>query len=107
MVDATIGCVSALPRNTAVKAPENGIVTKVEQLQVGDYVTASTPVFSLVSDRVWVEANFKETELTNMRPGQEATVAEFHPGLVAGDDMVIGHDQPRAVPDQPRSVPVS
>jgi membrane fusion protein (multidrug efflux system) len=59
---------------TVVKAPENGIVTKVEQLQVGSYVTASTPVFSMMSDRIWVEANFKETELTYMRPGQEATV---------------------------------
>jgi membrane fusion protein (multidrug efflux system) len=59
---------------TVIHAPESGIVTKVEQLQVGDYVTASTPVFSLMSDRVWVEANFKETELTHMRVGQEATV---------------------------------
>ena len=57
-----------------VKAPENGVVTKVEQLQVGSYVSASTPVFSMMSDRIWVEANFKETELTHMRPGQEATV---------------------------------
>jgi membrane fusion protein (multidrug efflux system) len=71
--------------DTVVRAPENGTVTKVEQLQVGDYITAATPVFSLMSDRLWVEANFKETELTNMRPGQDATVevdtypdAEFH-----------------------------
>jgi membrane fusion protein, multidrug efflux system len=60
---------------TEIHAPENGIVTKVEQLQVGDYVNAGTPLFSLMStDQVWVEANFKETELTHMRPGQEATV---------------------------------
>ena len=60
---------------TVVRAPENGIVTKVDQLQVGDYVKAGTPLFSLMStDRVWVEANFKETELTHMRPGQDATV---------------------------------
>ncbi len=60
---------------TIIHAPENGIVTKVEQLQVGDYVKASTPVFSMMSNRVWIEANFKETELTYMRPGQHATVA--------------------------------
>jgi membrane fusion protein, multidrug efflux system len=60
--------------DTVIRAPENGTVTKVEQLQVGDYMTAATPVFSLMSDRLWVEANFKETELTYMRPGQEATV---------------------------------
>jgi membrane fusion protein, multidrug efflux system len=59
---------------TVVKAAENGIVTKVEQVQVGSYVSASTPVFSMMSDRIWVEANFKETELTHMRPGQEASV---------------------------------
>jgi membrane fusion protein, multidrug efflux system len=60
---------------TGIRAPENGIVTKVDQLQVGNYVTAGTPLFSLMSaDRIWVEANFKETELTHMRPGQEATV---------------------------------
>jgi membrane fusion protein (multidrug efflux system) len=71
--------------DTVVRAPENGTVTKVEQLQIGDYMTSATPVFSLMSDRLWVEANFKETELTNMRPGQEATVeidtypdVEFH-----------------------------
>jgi membrane fusion protein, multidrug efflux system len=60
---------------TEIRAPENGIVTKVDQLQVGNYVTASTPLFSLMStDRVWVEANFKETELAHMRSGQQATV---------------------------------
>jgi len=56
-------------------------VTKVEQLQVGDYIIAATPVFSLMSDRLWVEANFKETELTYMRPGQDATVeVDTYPG---------------------------
>src|SRR5215813_10520273 len=69
---------------TEIRAPENGIVTKVDQLQVGNYVTAGTPLFSLMStDRVWVEANFKETELTHMRPGQEATVEiDTYPDLV-------------------------
>ena len=60
---------------TVVRAPQNGIVTKVEQLQVGSYVNAAAPVFPMISDRVWIEANFKETELTHMRPGQTATVS--------------------------------
>ena len=35
------------------------------------------------TDRVWVEANFKETELTHMRPGQEATVeVDTYPDVV-------------------------
>jgi membrane fusion protein, multidrug efflux system len=64
-----------------VRASEDGIVTKVDQLQVGDWVqgidtgAAPTTLFSLVSTkRLWVTANFKETELTHMRPGQTATV---------------------------------
>lgn len=69
---------------TVIHAPESGIVTKVDQLQVGDYVNASTPLFSLMStSRVWVEANFKETELTYMHPGQTATVeVDTYPGVV-------------------------
>ena len=57
-----------------VVAPQDGVVTKVEQLQVGDYINAATPVFSLVSNRLWVEANFKEDQLEYMRAGQAATV---------------------------------
>jgi membrane fusion protein (multidrug efflux system) len=57
-----------------VYAPQDGIVTKVDQLQVGDYVNVATPVFSLVSASLWIEANFKENQLEYMRAGQAATV---------------------------------
>jgi membrane fusion protein, multidrug efflux system len=61
---------------TAVYAPIDGIVTKVEHLQVGDYVTKGMPLFAIVSGTdLWVEANFKETALTYMRPGQKARIA--------------------------------
>jgi membrane fusion protein, multidrug efflux system len=60
---------------TVIAAPTDGIVAKVEQLQVGDYIAASAPVFALVSVRdVWIEANFKEVQLARMRPGNAATV---------------------------------
>ncbi len=60
---------------TTVHAPITGIVTKVDKLQVGDYVTKAVPLFTLVSTaHVWVEANFKETALTYIRPGQKASV---------------------------------
>ena len=59
---------------TVVRAPQNGTVAKVEQLQVGDYVTAQRPVFTLAGTRVWIEANFKENQLRYMRLGQPATV---------------------------------
>ncbi len=59
---------------TVIKAPQDGIVTKVTQLQVGDYVTAGRPVFTLVGKHLWIEANFKESQLRFMRLGQKATV---------------------------------
>jgi membrane fusion protein (multidrug efflux system) len=60
---------------TTVTAPEDGIVTKVDDLQVGSFVNPGAAVFSLLSSRdVWIEANFRETGLTHMRPGQEATI---------------------------------
>ena len=58
---------------TVVRAAQDGVVTKVEQLQAGDYINAAQPVFSLVANRPYVEANFKEDQLTFMRPGQEAS----------------------------------
>ena len=59
---------------SVVRASQDGIVTKVNQLQVGDYVAAARPVFSLASTRIWVEANFKENQLDHMRVGQPATL---------------------------------
>jgi membrane fusion protein (multidrug efflux system) len=60
---------------TMIKAPIDGVVTKVEQLQIGDYIAASAPVFALVSTLdMWIEANFKEVQLAQMRTGQTATV---------------------------------
>jgi membrane fusion protein, multidrug efflux system len=59
----------------AVTAPADGIVTRVDDLQVGGFVNAGAAVFSLLSSqRVWIEANFRETGLSHMRPGQEATI---------------------------------
>jgi membrane fusion protein (multidrug efflux system) len=57
--------------HAVVKAPIDGIVTNVPSLQVGDYLKAATPAFSLVgTDHLWIEASPKETELTYVRPGQ-------------------------------------
>jgi membrane fusion protein (multidrug efflux system) len=59
---------------TTVRAPQDGIVTRVDQLPVGNYVEASKPVFTLVGTSLWIEANFKEDQLHYMRLGQPATV---------------------------------
>jgi len=59
-----------------VTAPDDGIVTKVEELQVGDFVNPGATVFSLLSSsHVWIEANFREIDLTHMHPGQEAAIS--------------------------------
>jgi membrane fusion protein (multidrug efflux system) len=67
---------------TVISAPTDGVVAKVEQLQVGDTIAASAPVFALVSAAdVWIEANFKEVQLARMHPGQTATVrVDRYPG---------------------------
>jgi membrane fusion protein, multidrug efflux system len=58
----------------SVIAPKDGVVTRVQQLQVGGYVNPSQTVFWLISGVPWVEANFKEDQLGKMRVGQPATV---------------------------------
>ena len=61
---------------TVIRAPANGIVTNVNKLPAGNYLTASAPAFSLVeTDHPWIEANFKETELTHMKAGDTATIS--------------------------------
>jgi membrane fusion protein (multidrug efflux system) len=65
-----------------VIAPDDGIVARVDDLQVGDFVNPGAAVFSLMSTRrIWVEANFRETGLTHMRPDQAATIdVDAYPG---------------------------
>lgn len=66
---------------TVVRAAQDGVVTRVDQLQLGNYVSAAKPVFALVGKRIWVEANFKESQLRYMRLGQPATVSiDAYPG---------------------------
>ena len=60
---------------TVIAAPADGIVTNVDKLPIGTYLMAATPAFSLVeTDHPWIEANYKETQLTHMRPGDEASI---------------------------------
>ena len=58
----------ARPRPHHVTAPAAGIVSQTDRLQVGQYVTPAVPVLSLVATgATWIEANYKETDLTHMR----------------------------------------
>ncbi|MDB5763626.1 MAG: hemolysin [Herminiimonas sp.] len=61
-------------RRNAVLAPVSGYVAK-RSVQLGSHVTPGTPLMSIVPlDQLWVDANFKESELRNIRAGQPATV---------------------------------
>ena len=59
---------------TEVLAPQDGWITR-RNVERGNYVQVGASIFSIVSPQVWVTANFKETELTRMRPGQQVDVA--------------------------------
>jgi len=67
---------------TEIKAPKSGVVVNF-RLQLGEQVKPQTPLFALVTDRrPWLEANFKETELTHVKVGQKAKVVlDMHPDV--------------------------
>ena len=66
--------------HTVVRAPFDGIASKVPT--VGQYVAPGAPIMSIVSDHdMWVEANYKETELTHVAPGQPVDIElDTYPG---------------------------
>jgi membrane fusion protein, multidrug efflux system len=66
---------------TKITAPIDGYVTK-EAVAIGDYLQVGQTLMALVPPRVWVIANFKETQLRSMRPGQPVTISvDAYPGL--------------------------
>jgi membrane fusion protein (multidrug efflux system) len=66
---------------TRVYAPESGYITR-KAVEPGTFVQPGQPFLSLVADRLWIVANFKETQLARMRPGQPATIRlDAYPGL--------------------------
>ena len=69
--------------HTKIVAGTTGIISNLK-LQIGEFVAAGKPVFSLVdTTRVWVEANLKETQLTHVREGQSASiVADAYPDQI-------------------------
>lgn len=67
---------------TRIVAPENGKVGERKVLP-GQLVSPGTQVISLVQDEVWVQANYRETQVRHMRPGDFATIrVDAFPGLV-------------------------
>lgn len=58
---------------TEITAPEAGRVTN-KSVEPGNYLQVGQPIFAVVPQAIWVTANFKETQLSEMRPGQPATI---------------------------------
>ncbi|MCF1740892.1 HlyD family secretion protein [Paradevosia shaoguanensis] len=84
---AALAQVEAAKRNlnkTKVVAPADGIVANVSSLNPGQFVAAGTTIASLVeTNGLWIEANFKETQLTGIRVGQPAEIkVDAYPGVV-------------------------
>jgi membrane fusion protein (multidrug efflux system) len=66
---------------TKIHSPAAGYVTK-KSVDPGVYVQEGQSLMAIVSPEVWVTANFKETQLTHMRPGQPCTVSvDTYPGV--------------------------
>src|SRR3546814_3937249 len=68
-------CRSNLDRTT-VRSPSAGRIAQSDRLQVGQMMVAGLPAVTLVDTaHPWVEANFKETDLADMRVGQRAEIS--------------------------------
>jgi len=61
--------------HTSLRAPISGTATQVDNIQLGRFVMAGTPVFSVIDDTApWVDANPKETDITYLQIGQKVSI---------------------------------
>ena len=76
---------------TAMPAPVSGFVAK-RNVQLGQRVNPGTPLMAVVPlNEVWVDANFKESQLANIRIGQPATLsADLYRGKVSYHGRIVG-----------------
>ena len=66
---------------TTLAAPADGRVTK-RSVEVGNYVSPGQSLLAIVQDQLWVTANFKETQLADMKPGQHVDISvDAFPGV--------------------------
>jgi len=64
---------------TQIRAPQDGRITR-KSVEAGSYVQVGQTLLSVVPPDVWVTANFKETQLTHMHPGQAVRIhADAYP----------------------------
>jgi membrane fusion protein (multidrug efflux system) len=61
--------------HTEMRAPMDGIATQVDQIQLGRFVMAGAPVFSVIDvEKPWVDANLKESDFTHLAVGQKVDI---------------------------------
>jgi membrane fusion protein (multidrug efflux system) len=74
--------------HSTIRAPFDGVVTQVDQLQPGVYLVAATAALTntgavalVATDDLWIDANFKETDLTWVKPGENVEISvDTYPG---------------------------
>ena len=78
-------------RRTTIRAPVTGYVDK-RSVQVGERVSPGTPLMAIIPlNQLWVEANFKESQLRNIRNGQPVSLtSDLYGGSVVYHGRVIG-----------------
>jgi membrane fusion protein (multidrug efflux system) len=66
---------------SVVRAAQDGWVTK-RSVETGDYVNVGQQIMALVSPQIWITANFKENQLSRVRPGQQVSIGiDMYPKL--------------------------
>lgn len=58
---------------TKIYAPQEGLITN-RSVEQGNYVQVAQPMFAIVPEKMWIVANFKETQLADMKPGQPVEI---------------------------------
>ena len=80
-------------KRTEIRSPIDGYISQADRLQIGAAVVPSLPMVTIVrSAEAWVEANYKETDLDKMAPGQPAEIRlDAYPGTrIRGHVASIG-----------------
>ena len=75
LAKAALGQAERNLNHTVMRAPISGIATQVDQIQLGRFVIAGAPVFSVIDTaKPWVDANLKESDFTHVAVGQQVDI---------------------------------
>jgi membrane fusion protein, multidrug efflux system len=71
---AAVAQAQANLEDTVIRAPRDGVVARVDQVQIGAYSQPAQALFWLISGDPWIDAAFKEDQLERLRPGQPVSI---------------------------------